>query len=70
MSECVWEKMKTNRLFCNDYIFQVTVCLQLPSGQRMVDTFTPATTLMQVILLSLACQITHLVLKGDLELEQ
>ena len=36
----------------------------------MVDTFTPATTLMQVILLSLACQITHLVLKGDLELEQ
>jgi len=28
---------------------KVTVCLQLPSGQRLVDTFTPATTLMQVI---------------------
>ena len=62
--------MRTNRLCCNDHILQVTVCLQLPSGQRMVDTFTPATTLMQVILLSLACQFTHLVLKGDLEMEQ
>jgi len=28
---------------------KVTVCLQLPSGQRMVDDFTPATSLMQVI---------------------
>jgi len=28
---------------------KVTVCLQLPSGQRMVEAFAPATTLMQVI---------------------
>jgi len=28
---------------------KVTVCLQLPSGARLVDTFTPPTSLMQVI---------------------
>ena len=36
----------------HNFIWQVTVCLQLPSGQRLVDAFTPATTLMQVFFLA------------------
>ena len=42
------------------FIWQVTVCLQLPSGQRMVEAFAPATTLMQVCLLLHFLQLLQL----------